>query len=504
MFNRFNRFSGNISRSFARQVLIDFVLICFHLLVSVYFVYFSKPLYRDVFFLIPLILFWYSKKNYFWFAYFFILLNEPGWFFFTTSIKELHRLPYYTVLPSMSFTLIDLFVILALVKAIIKGKRKSFVFSKPLRLLLVYFVLFSLPLTLLFKTDLASFANSLRSLTYYSVIVSFYWLARDEREVYAFGYLLVPCLAVVIANQFYLMFTGDYLISLVSAEVSTNVIRNSVSGEIRPVMRAVLIVFSCLFFGMLLSKSKEYEIFRGLGEMIILIAAASFFLSATRSWISITLLSLTSFFFMSTRRTGLIARFSLIVGVSLAILINLRVISLDYFERNIWERYVPVARALLHGSLSGTDTFVNRVETDLPKTVSGLKMSPIVGVGLSTEFTEHYSNDLGFLNTILLFGTAGFVLFLHFLFSFYARLRICSKFTHSKPNSQHIFVALRAISLGVFLGYCLTWDFFSFYAYKVYFIALLIAFAELTLHDFREERNTNVLRPHQPQLVRGY
>lgn len=497
MLDRFNRLSGNIARPFGRQVLIDLILMVCHLLASGYFVYFARPFYRDVFFLIPLVLFWYSKKNYFWFAYFFILLNEPGWLFFTGNIKELHRLPYYTILPSMSFTLIDLFIILALVKAFVKGVRKPFVFSKPLRLLLVYFVLFSLPLTWLFKTDLASFANAVRALTYYSVIISFYWLVRDEKEIYAFGYLLLPCLAIVIANQFHLMFTGDYLINLISSEVSINAALNSISGEIRPVMRAVLIVLFCLFFGMLLSRSKEFEIVRGLGEFVMLVAAASFFLSATRSWISISVLSLTSFFLMSRRRSGPIARLCLVFGASVAILINLRVISLDYLERNIWERYVPVAQALLQGSLSDTDTFVNRIETDLPKTVSGLQLSPIVGVGLSTEYAEHYSNDLGFLNTILLFGIAGFGLFLYFLFSFYARLRICSKLMQSKPNSQHIFVALRAISLGVFLGYCLTWDFFSFYAYKVFFIALLIAFAELTLYNFKEEH-------HQPYLVRGH
>ena len=198
---------------FKKQVGIDMLQMIGLFLASVYFVYFSSPLLRDLAFLIPLFLFWRSKKNYFWFAYFFILVNAPIGIFGNYYFAAEYRLPIYSVLPSMGFWVADLFVILALIKAILRGEKKEIVLAKPLKLLLVYLILITLPLTFIFGTDVATFANSLRSIFYYSVVISFFWLTNEIQDIYKFGYLLLPFAVLVVYDQLYTVMNGHHIIS---------------------------------------------------------------------------------------------------------------------------------------------------------------------------------------------------------------------------------------------------------------------------------------------------
>src|SRR4030042_1991081 len=113
-----------VNSSERRQIIGKMPLIKYSLsmmglfVLSVFIVYITPPILSKIFFLLLLFQFARSKNNFFWFAYFFIISQGPGYFFADLSITAEHRLPLYTIMSGFSFTPLDLFVILALAKAI--------------------------------------------------------------------------------------------------------------------------------------------------------------------------------------------------------------------------------------------------------------------------------------------------------------------------------------------------------------------------------------------------
>ena len=96
-------------------------------------------------------------------------------------------------------------------------------------------------------------------------------------------------------------------------------------------------------------------------------------------------------------------------------------------------------------------------------------------------------NDFGFLNTILMFGIAGFSLFIFFFAKLLAMLVSSTKrISRSNPYKTVLKVMILAWG-GVLIGYFTTWDFFTWYFHKVFFIAVLIALSELFTNRAAEE-----------------
>jgi len=97
------------------QIFWDLCLLIILFIISVYLVYFTSQTLSRIFFLALLFAFFFSRKDYAWFAFFFILAQGPGYFFADYSGLSLQRLPLYTFVAGMSLTPIDLFVFSALV-----------------------------------------------------------------------------------------------------------------------------------------------------------------------------------------------------------------------------------------------------------------------------------------------------------------------------------------------------------------------------------------------------
>ncbi len=473
--------------SFKKEVVMDFFQMTALFIASVIAVYKLNHTLRDIFFLIPLILAFRSKKDYFWFAYFFILINAPASFFVNRTQDAFFRLPFYSAVSGFSFTPMDLFLFISIFKAFQTNVKIKFLLNKPLEFFLFYLLLVSIPVSFFLGTELKPFVNTLRPFFFFGIIFSYLRLVNNKEEILKFGYLLFPYAVLIVFDQLFLINMGSRFISVFDPSMIGVFVKNSISGDVRAVVQGILIVFYVLIFGFQIANNKKYELFTGFSSMAIFIPIGSFFLSATRSWMMIGAIAILGYIFLSSKGYKLAVQMS-IIGFSLVIALFSSGFINEEFVGNITKRYEELGKIASSGNLK-QGTFADRIENDIPKVLKGVEYSPVLGVGMSKYMKTYYSNDVGFMNTLLIYGIIGFPIFLFFLFRY---MFLLNKFRKSKffdDVEKSIFISLLLGFAGILTGYFFTWDFFSFYPEKVFFVSIVFATGDLVLelHNRNEE-----------------
>ncbi|MBN1252544.1 MAG: hypothetical protein JXR51_11010 [Bacteroidales bacterium] len=466
--------------TFKRDVFVDFAQMLALLLGSVFVVYFTNPIVRDLFFIIPLALSIKSKKDYFWFAYFFILISAPASLFVNRTQEAYFRLPFYTVISGFSFTPMDLFLFISIFKAIRKKVKVKFLLNKPLEFFLFYMIIISIPVSFLLGTEIKPFINTMRSFFFYGIIFSYLRLINGKEEILKFGYLMIPPTILIVFDQLYVINMGSRFISMLDPSMLGVFVKNSISGDIRAVVQGILIVFYTLIFGFQISNNKKYEIFSGFSSIAIFLPIASFILSATRSWMTIGIVAIFGYIFLSKKGIKFAIQMG-VVGAALVIAIfSSGFIEADFLN-NIYARYSVIIDAASSGNVRDADTFSGRIDEDIPHVMKGFAYSPILGVGMSKYMRQFYSNDVGFINTLLIYGIIGFPVFLFFLFRYLFLLNKYRLKNEYDQTDKNIFISLILGFLGILAGYFFTWDFFSFYPEKVFFVSIIFATGDLVL-----------------------
>ncbi len=481
--------------SFKKEVIIDFFQMTALFLASVIAVYKLNHTLRDLFFLIPLALAFRSKKDYFWIAYFFILINSPASFFINRTQDAFFRLPFYSVVSGFSFTPMDLFLFIAIFKAFQTNVKVKFLLNKPLEFFLFYLLLISIPVSFLLGTELKPFVNTLRPFFFFGMIFAYLRLINSKEEILKFGYLLFPYTILIIFDQLYLINMGSRFISVFDPSMIGVFVKNSISGDIRAVVNGILIVFYVMIFGFQIANNRKYEIFPGFSSMAIFIPVGIFFLSATRSWMMIGTIGVLGYIVLSSKGYKLAIQMG-IVGFALVVALFSSGFIDEEFVGNITKRYEELGKIASSGNLK-QGTFADRIEHDIPHVLKGVEYSPVLGVGMSKYMKTYYSNDVGFMNTLLIYGFIGFPIFLFFLFRYMFLLNKFRKSKYFDDLEKSIFISLLLGFAGILAGYFFTWDFFSFYPEKVFFVSIIFATGDLVL----ELRNREQLQVDEPQLT---
>ena len=465
--------------NFKKEVISDFFQMTALFIASIIAVYKLNHTIRDLFFLLPLALAFRSKKDYFWFAYFFILINAPANFFVNRTQDAFFRLPFYSVVSGFSFTPMDLFLFISIFKAFQTNVKIKFKLNKPLEFFLFYLILVSIPVSFFLGTELKPFVNTLRPFFFFGIIFSYLRLIKSKEEILKFGYLLFPYAVLIIFDQMFLINMGSRFISVFDPSMIGVFVKNSISGDIRAVVQGILIVFYVLIFGFQIANHKKYELFPGFSSMAIFIPIGSFFLSATRSWMMIGVIAIVGYIFLSTKGYKLAIQMSIIGALLIIGLFSSGFID-EEFVGNITKRYEELGKIASSGNLK-QGTFADRIENDIPKVLKGVEYSPVLGVGMSKYMKRYYSNDVGFMNTLLIYGIIGFPIFLFFLFRYMFLLNKFRKSIFFDDLEKSIFISLLLGFAGILTGYFFTWDFFSFYPEKVFFVSIIFATGDLVL-----------------------
>lgn len=488
--------------TFRKEVITDFMQMTLLFLVSVYAVYYGPTLFNYLYFLGLLFLFWKSDKDYFWYGFYFIIINTPVFLFFETSSGASNRLPLYSLAGGLSFSVYDLFTFTALAKVVAKGKRKPFYLTRSLRFLLVYFLLVSIPLSFIIGSGESSFVNTFRPYFYYTLLISFYFLVDDVEDLYRFGYLMVPYVFLTLFDQLYLLMNGELLIAVINPETVREVVDNTITGGIRAYFSCFLLIFYAFLFALQLRSAPRYELFSGLAYLVIFVSLTTFVLSATRAYLMMPLAVLIMYFVVSSQGVTDMIKFTVFGAILGIIFFSLNLISFDYFLENIWPRFEAFFGTLLgSGSLAKFDTVQSRLSEDLPHILEGIEFSPIIGAGFSGIFREYANNDLGFLNTILLFGFVGFGFFIYFLVILFKKLSQWVHHAMADRSSSTILNSIRMVFVGIILGYATTYDFFTVrQVERIFFVAIILASAEIAIHQIQTTTDKSFFHPknHKP------
>ncbi len=458
------------------HIVRELLLMLSLLFASFYVVYMASTDISRVFFLLLSVAFLFTRKSYFWFAYFFILVQAPGYLWADYSGLSQYRLPMYTPVSGMTFTPIDLFVLLAFVKALFTGRKVKLGMAKVMAGVLVYAVVCVVITGLLFGTDIDILAWNLRWVFYYTLIISFLFLVRKNHEVRQFTILVFPVVFFILFTQIFYILSGTEFINLFDPGFR-GVTLNTVTGDLRPVMGGILLVFYCFISALLLLLGRDHKIPKILLYMIVVTSFLTVFLSATRVWFIIFSIVFFGYVIASKKKIsstlGIISILLIITGG----IIYSGVVSHDLLVNSSWARMRQIFD-LARGDFFAAQTAMNRIVVQLPVIVNTIKQSPLVGFGFSGITMEHYDDDFGFLNTVLMFGMIGFALFLGFFYRVISLLasplkRLANAATHRSRLTMMI-----VVWVSILIGYLSTWDFFTMYFNKVFFMAIIIAMSE--------------------------
>jgi hypothetical protein len=432
-----------------------------------------------------LLLFIFLKKDYFWFAYFFIVIQGPGYFFADFSGASLHRLPLYTILPGFSFTPVDFFVILAFIKAIIMGKKMRLYLEKQLILLLIGMILIIIITSFLFGASIGNLAWNLRWLFYYSIIISFLYLVNKKHEIYYFIILISPVVFFILFTQLYYVTTGNEFIDLFNPGFR-GISVNSITGEIRPSMGGILTVFFSFIFSIFLLVNENFKLPKIYLYLVIAVAFLSVFLSATRLWFIIFSFIFAGYILVTKKKIlsvmGIVSIFFVVIGL----LNYFGFIRLGIQSESSWARIQQVFD-VAKGNLYSIDTAKNRLVNQSPIIMGIIKHNPLIGYGFSDITMLYYDDDFGFLNTILMFGIVGFALFALFFIGIFRILgSTIKRISFSNPFRTSLKIMIIAWA-GILIGYLSTWDFFTMDFGKVFFVSLLIAVVEFFILQAKKE-----------------
>jgi hypothetical protein len=472
--------------NFGWHIVKDYSALLILLLLSFYVVYFTKPVVSQIFFLLLLILFFFLKKDYFWFAFFFILIQGPGYFFADFSGSSLHRLPLYTIFADFSFTVLDLFVMLAIVKAFMKGRKIQLKLGTPLIIVSLYILFIICITSFIFGTTIEDLAWNLRWIFYYSIIISFSYLVYKKHEIYQFIHLVFPIVFFILFTQIYFVATGNEFINIFNPGFR-GVTLNTVTGEIRPLMGGVLIIFLSYIFSIFFLVDNNYKLSKFYLYMVIAASFLSVFLSAARLWFVIFSFIFVGYMVITKKKFLSTIGVAAVVFLVLSTLMYFGIIPPELLVQSSWGRLQQVF-FVASGNIYSVDTAMNRLVNQLPTLVGLIKQNPLIGYGLSHISMTYYDNDFGFLNTILMFGLIGLLFFVFFFAKLFLLLFKTIKKLHV-GNSYKIPLKVIVLSwIGVLIGYFSTWDFFTMYFDKVFFVSLLIVFAEFFIwHAYKQE-----------------
>lgn len=375
-------------------------------------VYFTNLIIIYVYFVILLLLFYRSKSDYFWFAFFLILFSEIGGLFPVVREYEadFQRLPIFSIGP-VRIPFRELFIVVAFLKSLVNGKPVKLVLNRNYLIFIVYFIVLSF-YSVFIGT---SFENIIRTILHILPFSLFFTLPRlfrnNETYYLSFFKLVLSGMVVVIIAQIFDLFAGirvgDYI---KGGEIIENYVI-STEEEILRLIYSPYLNLICLFIVFLLMNFKEKVLKYSYLGLIIAICFLSIFLSATRGWILSYVLMISIFMISFSRNLRRI--------FGIAIVIFVFVFTIYTFIPNIKIQTVKVLNRLeslelvVKGDITAGGT-LSRVTERAPRVWNKFLDSPIWGFGISDFYYNSSDAHVGHHNILLQTGLVGYFLFLYF------------------------------------------------------------------------------------------
>ncbi|HLP57718.1 MAG TPA: hypothetical protein VK186_02765 [Candidatus Deferrimicrobium sp.] len=392
--------------------------------VTILVIYKLPGLMGYLLFILFYILFYKSKKDYFWLAFFYAICTGPGGFFYISEEVTIGQLPIFRIGGGVNISSVEILLILAVFKAFNKGKKQQIPLAKPLGMLLFYSLFLFIVSFFVFGTPIIRFLKDLRYFFYFFSIIPLSYLVYKEGEGEKLIYCFFPFIFLSFFSAVYYIFMGNYFVNLFAPGLMRQITLGIKEGGSRYVTSlkggGEILIFGYIFSLFLLFKTRlkkrriYLSIIAWLSYIIVL-------LSATRVWFVV-------FSFMFITMLIIIRKNLKIVGggIMIAVLLcvpYLMVPKIHNFANLAWIRIASVFEINREDSIAYTAIEAKKTRR-LAKTMVGIKENPLVGWGDSNQFFEYTGGgDIGNFNLILQVGIIGFLLFINFWMQYF--LLVC-------------------------------------------------------------------------------
>lgn len=347
-----------------------------------------------------------GKDDLFWLVWYFVISDAPGRLFTGLYHSNLFGLPAYSIAPGITLAFHDIFLVMFLVKTNRITRQFHFLFKRQIWLIIglgaFYFVLsFALGI---------SFQNMFRAFRFV-----FYWLwplvaARlitKHSDLERLFNLLFPIVLIG-----FLMIIQTYLTGYYLHNILTGISRfRAVEASEEELGR---VLFSSSIMGISLVLSIYLLFKRGLKTksnplvLCALLSALSIFLSATRGWMLLLVIMLTSFFFM--RGFGFWQQMvRIIVFMSLLAFIMIGAFPIIASQSSMAFNRLLTLEEFAGGDVTAGGTLA-RVDIRSPRVMAVWRDSPVIGWAFSNTFMQYMDIHVGNQTNLLNLGVLGFVI----------------------------------------------------------------------------------------------
>jgi hypothetical protein len=404
-----------------KTILIFFLL----LFSSIFFVYYLPGAIGSAWLFGMLILYWFSKDEAFWLA-FFLVISDGFISFFGSSQAVVN------VLPGMPAIEIEqLYILLTVMKGLLRETTYPLFYKKYIRLLGIYaLILLLLGIAIGIEADIKNYFKILKGIIPLFLFYSIPKLMRNKEDyTKLFGLLFIMAI-MAFASQIFEIITRAPLSSYFIANEQVEFVDEDLNRTLYNPLIILLSMFGSLFF----LTEKEHKFNQIYINVVMVLSFSMGFLSAARGWTignSITLILYVLFIVGFNFRR-------LIVIISLGVVLFFLAMSLPVLNKQITDSY---DRILTVEKIGQGGEAVGEIRTTErgPRVMKKWRESPIVGFGYSSEGGKYSDGHVGNQNLLMGSGIIGLVLLYSFFLFFNAKLLSVYMLTSDKSFLTFIF-----------------------------------------------------------------
>lgn len=440
-------------------ILILSTVVCLHLL----------PVLKIPFFIVILILFWNSKKNYFWLAFIFFIVQAPGGLFF----KPYNHIIQLTHTVGIEF--IYAFIFIALIKTIYKTKIKNRYVFKQLKFIPIYMI-FLLGISVAYGMNAGAILKSIyifMSVVFMAIMPA---LLSDKDSLLNLLKILYLCTIVLFIWQLYDILFSAKIALLCGVENSYYKLDSSLveNNDLIRIYYSPTISFISFVTGLyyiLDQKSNEFN--KKYLYLVVGVSFFSIFLTATRGYTLQYLFILICFSFLAPYKGAKIFSISTLL---LTLIILIFPMLLKHIQLALL-RFETLP--LLFGGDSTAGGTLIRSTVRAPRVWNQYIHSPIWGYGFSTTGNLFYDGHVGNYTLLLEGGVIGALVYIYII----ASVLIKTYKTHSLNYKRKMKLFMNFVVLSIVIAHSSSSIVFTYYLepHLVLMFAMILQFIQYEL-----------------------
>lgn len=421
----------------------DFLIVISLFIISIFVNYYQPALVNLVFQLVLLGIFYFSDKNYLWFAFLFVIISEPGSIFATIEYEKSKAFALIRESPLGTLFFWLMFIFVALLKALYHNKnRHQFFIKVPIIVMLIYFVL------LLLVFGINKFPSLIRGTAPWLLIIIIPALFIKIEDYVRFFNIIFYFVFIVLVIQFYNLLTGSSLgealggfsLNTYSDLTGTDELLRPTAGITVPFLSLLGTTF---FFSLTKKYFNKYFLY-----IIIGFSFFSILLTATRGWILASLFIIIFYFILQSSKY-----IKSLIGMTLPVILIILIFSfipqLNTQFSLALSRFETIL-LIAQGDVTAGGTLA-RIDIRAPRVMKKFYESPLVGNGFGPEAAEYSDGHVGNQNLLMHTGVLGYALFILLWFNYFRKLNRLGKIIHSNNSYKNVHVPLILFLLGIII-----------------------------------------------------